>query len=75
MDELAAAAAAVAITADANAADGWAQRGPCGAVLKVLRKRGKAAAPQIAALLHAPATLNLEPPQRKAAPAPPPIAH
>ena len=48
--------------------------GSVGAKLKALRKRGKAAAPQIAALLHAPATLNLEPPPRNstASPAPPP---
>ena len=32
MDELAAAAAAVVLTTDANAADGLAQRGSCGAV-------------------------------------------
>ena len=48
--------------------------GSVGAKLKALRKRGKAAAPQIAALLHAPATLNLEPPPRKSTTpsAPPP---
>lgn len=48
--------------------------GPIGSKLIKLRKRGKAAAPQITALLRAPATLNLELPPRKstAPPAPPP---
>jgi hypothetical protein len=49
--------------------------GSIGAKLKTLRKRGKAAAPQIAALLQASATLNLEPPARKStAPSAPPPA-
>jgi hypothetical protein len=43
--------------------------GPIGSKLKALRKRGKAAAPQIAALLQAASTLNLELPRRKS-PAP-----
>ena len=54
--------------------------GPSGAVgykLKALRKRGKAAAPQIAALLQAEAKLSLAPPPRKgaapSAPPPPPV--
>lgn len=55
--------------------------GAVGSKLKAWKKRGKAAAPQIAALLHAPATLNLEPPPRKStapsvpppAPPPPPV--
>ena len=38
--------------------------GPIGSKLIKLRKRGKAAAPQIAALLQAPSTLNLAPPPR-----------
>jgi len=54
--------------------------GTIGAKLKALRKRGKATAPQVAALLNAESTLNLEPPPRKRAapsvlpppPAPPP---
>lgn len=46
--------------------------GTIGSKLKGLRKRGKVAAPQIAALLRAPATLNLDPPPRRAAPPPPP---
>ena len=50
--------------------------GAVGSKLKALRKRGKAAAPQIAALLQAASALSLEPPPRKgAAPsAPPPPA-
>ena len=47
--------------------------GTVGAKLKGLRKRGKAAAPQIEALLHAEANLNLSPPPRvHTAPPPPP---
>lgn len=52
--------------------------GTIGSKLKALKKRGKAAAPQIAALLQTPAMLNLEPPPRKSTapslppPAPPP---
>lgn len=38
------------------------ESGTIGKKLKPLRKRGRAAAPQIAALLKAPAALNLEPP-------------
>ena len=46
--------------------------GPIGSKLIKLRKRGKAAAPQIAALLQAPSTLNLAPPPRKSSNFPPP---
>ena len=42
--------------------------GTVGAQLIKLRKRGKAAAPQVAALLRAPSSLNLTPPPRKGAP-------
>lgn len=49
--------------------------GTVGAKLKALRKRDKAAAPQIAALLQAPSTLNLElPPRKGTAPSAPPLA-
>ena len=46
--------------------------GTVGCKLKALKKRGKAAAPQIAALLQAESTLSLEPPPRKGTSAPPP---
>ena len=46
--------------------------GPVGSKLLKLRRRGKAAAPQIAALLQAQSTLNLEPPPRKGTVPPPP---
>jgi hypothetical protein len=48
--------------------------GTIGTKLVKLRKRGKASAPQVTALLQAPSTLNLTPPPRKSAapPAPPP---
>ena len=46
--------------------------GTVGAKLAKLRKRGKATAPQVAALLRAIAALNLEPPPRKSTSAPPP---
>jgi len=46
--------------------------GPVGSKLLKLRKRGKAAAPQVTALLQAASTLNLEPPPRKSSAPPPP---
>ena len=49
--------------------------GTIGSQLKPLRKRGKAALPQVAALLRAPAALNFDdPPPRPAAAAPPAAA-
>ena len=49
--------------------------GTIGSKLKALKKRGKAAAPQIAALLQTPALLNLEPlPRKSTAPSLPPPA-
>ena len=54
------------------------ESGPIGSKLKALRKRGKAAAAQVTALLHAQSTLNLTPPPHKgaapSAPPPPPPA-
>ena len=51
--------------------------GTVGAQLIKLRKRGKATAPQVTALLRMPSTLNLEPPARKgttpSAPPPAPL--
>lgn len=49
--------------------------GTIGSKLKAFKKRGKAAAPQIAALLQTPALLNLEPlPRKSTAPSLPPPA-